>query len=151
MSDRVPLRLSSTISNAEITMSLRQQDVDISIQPASVALRASSILATTYGMPFFTDTGMQIEGASVTQRITPLMENTAFGTIRSSARFHVLMPDSVRIVSFESEMGLGEIGTVNGRQVLNYSLPICPEAESWAQCSRDANTDKVTYLSLIHI
>tara|TARA_B100000482_G_scaffold54728_2_gene37167 strand:- start:434 stop:3415 length:2982 start_codon:yes stop_codon:yes gene_type:complete len=145
MSDRVPLRLSSTISNAEITMSLRQQDLDISIQPASIVLRASSLLASSYGMPFFTETGMQFEGASVTQRITPLMEHTSFGTIRSSARFHILMPDSVRIVSFESEMGLGEIGTVNGRQVLNYSLPICPEAESWAQCSRDANTDKVTY------
>jgi len=145
MSDRVPLRLTSSINDAEITMSLRQDEVDISIQPASIAMRTSGLLASAYGMPFFTDTGMQIEGASVTQRITPLMEHTAFGTIRSSARFQILMPDSVRLVSFESEMGLGELGEMGGRQVLNYSLPICPDAESWAQCSRDSNTDKVTY------
>ena len=144
-SDRVPLKLLSRIDNAEIEMSLRQDQVDISIQPASVALRASSVIASAYGMPFFSDTGMQIEGASITQRITPLMEHTVFGTVKSSARFQILMPDSVRIVSFESEMGLGELGTISGRQVINYSLPTCPEAESWAQCSKNSNTDTVTY------
>jgi len=73
------------------------------------------------------------------------MEHTVLGTVKSSARFQILMPDSVRIVSFESEMGLGELGTIGGRQVLNYSLPTCPEAESWAQCSKNSNTDTVTY------
>ena len=145
ISDRVPLKLLSRIDDAEIEMSLRQDQVDISIQPASIALRTSSLLASAYGVPFFSDTGMQIEGASITQRITPLMEHTAFGTVKSSARFQILMPDSVRMVSFESDMGLGELGVIGGRQVINYSLPTCPEADSWAQCSKNSNTDTVTY------
>jgi len=53
------------------------------------------------------------------------------------------MPSSVRLLSFESQMGLGELTEVDGRQVVIYRTPVCPEATTWAQCSM--NSDIVSY------
>ena len=44
------------------------------------------------------------------------------------------MPDSIRLLSFESEKGLGSVEMIDGKQVVNYRTPVCPEAENWAQC-----------------
>jgi hypothetical protein len=62
------------------------------------------------------------------------MENTLWGLIKSSARLQITMPDSIRLLSFESEKGLGSVEMIDGKQVLNYRTPVCPEAENWAQC-----------------
>jgi hypothetical protein len=71
------------------------------------------------------------------------MEHTVFGTIRSSARMEIHLPSSVRLLSFDSQMGLGELTEVDGRQVVVYRTPLCPDATTWAQCSK--NSDIVSY------
>jgi hypothetical protein len=71
------------------------------------------------------------------------MEDMVFGTIRSSARIEIHLPSSIRLLTFESQMGLGELTEVDGRQVVIYRTPVCPDATTWAQCSK--NTDTVTY------
>ena len=53
------------------------------------------------------------------------------------------MPDEFRFSSFESSNELGNISEVNGRQVLTYLTPICPESTSWNECKK--NDDIVTY------
>ncbi|GIT75084.1 MAG: hypothetical protein Ct9H300mP30_1460 [Methanobacteriota archaeon] len=100
-------------------------------------------MAAAFGSPILTDSGIQVEGAEFFLEITPLMEHTVFGTIRSSARMEVHLPNSVRLLSFESRMGLGELTEVDGRQVVVYRTPVCPEATTWAQCRE--NSDIVSY------
>ena len=84
-----------------------------------------------------------MEGAEFFLEVTPLMEHTVFGTIRSSARMEIHLPSSIRLLSFESRMGLGELTEVDGRQVVVYRTPVCPDATTWAQCSK--NSDIVSY------
>ena len=67
-----------------------------------------------------------------------------FGTIRSSARMEIHLPQLGQAAfSFDSQMGLGELTEVDGRQVVVYRTPVCPEATTWAQCNK--NSDIVSY------
>ena len=50
------------------------------------------------------------------------------------------MPDFIRINHFESEKGLGSVHVIDGKQVLSYRTPVCPEAENWPQCYREHDT-----------
>ena len=50
------------------------------------------------------------------------------------------MPDSIRLLEFESEKGLGYVEVIDGKQVLSYRTPVCPEAENWPQCYRQHDT-----------
>ena len=53
------------------------------------------------------------------------------------------LPSSIRLLTFESREGLGELIEQDGRQVLVYRTPICPDATSWSECSE--NKDIVSY------
>jgi hypothetical protein len=77
------------------------------------------------------------------QQIFPIMEHTIFGTIRSSALITIHMPDELRFTSFESSNERGNITEINGRQVLTYLTPICPDSKSWNNCKK--NSDVITY------
>ena len=48
--------------------------------------------------------------------------------------------DSIRLLEFESEKGLGYVEVIDGKQVLSYRTPVCPEAENWPQCYRQHDT-----------
>ena len=73
------------------------------------------------------------------------MEHTNFGTIKSSAHIEIIMPESIRLTSFESRKGLGEISNSGGRQVLSYTMPTCLSASSWDECSNSKNSDTISY------
>jgi len=141
--DSVPLRFGFAIERTVVEAALRGDAIDIEAQPASIGLAIASQMAAAFGSPILTDSGIQVEGAEFFLEITPLMEHTVFGTIRSSARMEVHLPNSVRLLSFESRMGLGELTEVDGRQVVVYRTPVCPEATTWAQCRE--NSDIVSY------
>ena len=38
---------------------------------------------------------------------------------------------------FQSDLGLGELREEDGKQVLVYRTPVCPTADSWAECYRE--------------
>ena len=143
LGDSVPLRFGFAIERTVVEAALRGDAIDIEAQPASIGLAIASQMAAAFGSPILTDSGIQVEGAEFFLEITPLMEHTVFGTIRSSARMEVHLPSSVRLLSFESRMGLGELTEVDGRQVVVYRTPVCPEATTWAQCRE--NLDIVSY------
>ena len=86
-----------------------------------------------------------MDGSGIKQKVTPLMEHTNFGTIKSSAQIEIILPDSIRLTSFESKRGLAEISTSDGRQVLSYTMPTCLTAETWDECSSSRNSDIITY------
>ena len=77
------------------------------------------------------------------QQIFPIMEHTIFGTIRSSSLIIIHMPDEIRFSSFESANGLGNLDEIEGKQVLTYLTPVCPESLTWDDCRK--NSDLVTY------
>jgi len=141
--DTVPLRLGSIIESTVVSVALKGDTIDIRAQPAAIGFAIANRLAMAFGAPVFTDSGIQVEGAEFFVEVTPLMEHTVFGTIRSSARMEIHLPSSVRLLSFDSQMGLGELIEVDGRQVVVYRTPLCPDATTWAQCNK--NSDIVSY------
>ena len=141
--DSVPLRIGFSIERTVVEASLRGDAIDIEAQPAAIGFAIANQMAAAFGSPILTDSGIQVEGAEFFLEVTPLMEHTVFGTIRSSARMEVHLPSSVRLLNFESRMGLGELIEVDGRQVVVYRTPVCPEATTWTQCRE--NSDIVSY------
>ena len=141
--DSVPLRFGFSIERTVVTAALRGENIDIKAQPAAIGFVIATQMAAAFGSPVLTDSGIQVEGAEFFLEVTPLMEHTVFGTIRSSARMEIHLPSSIRLLSFESRMGLGELTEVDGRQVVVYRTPVCPDATTWAQCSK--NSDIVSY------
>tara|TARA_B100000029_G_scaffold424572_1_gene432453 strand:+ start:8487 stop:11375 length:2889 start_codon:yes stop_codon:yes gene_type:complete len=141
--DTIPMRLSFEVKSTIVSAKLRGEEISISAQPASIGLSISRQILAAFGHPVANSSGIHVEGLEFFLEVTPLMEHTVFGTIRSSARMEIHLPTSVRLLTFESREGLGELLEQDGRQVVVYRTPICPDATTWAQCSE--NKDIVSY------
>ena len=141
--DTIPLRLSFEVKSTVVSAKLRGEEISISAQPASIGLSISRQILAAFGYPVANSSGIHVDGLEFFLEVTPLMEHTVFGTIRSSARMEIHLPTSVRLLTFESREGLGELLEEDGRQVVVYRTPICPDATTWAQCSE--NKDIVSY------
>ena len=145
ISDEDPIRLSTKVTNAELSFSLRQDEIIVGISPRSLSSFPSMVISSILPTPVITDSGLLVDGSGISQKVTPLMEHTNFGTIKSSAHIEIILPDSIRLTSFESKRGLAEISTSDGRQVLSYTMPTCLTAETWNECSSSRNSDIITY------
>ena len=143
--DEEPIRLATNIDNAKLTFSLRQDEIIVGVNPRSLAVVPSMVMASIFPSPLLTDSGLLLDGSNIRQRVTPLMEHTNFGTIKTSAFIEILLPESIRITSFDSEKGLGEINNSGDRQRLTYYMPTCLTAETWDECSSNRNSDTVIY------
>ena len=141
--DTVPMRLGFEVESTVVSAKLRGEEISIAAQPASIGLSISRQMLAAFGYPVANSSGVHIDGLEFFLEVTPLMEHTVFGTIRSSARFEIHLPPSVRLLTFESREGLGELLEVDDRQVIVYRTPVCPDATSWAECSE--NKDIVSY------
>ena len=145
ISDEDPIRLSTKVTNAELSFSLRQDEIIVGVSPRSLSSFPSMVISSILPTPVITDSGLLVNGSGISQKVTPLMEHTNFGTIKSSAHIEIILPDSIRLTSFESKRGLAEISTSDGRQVLSYTMPTCLTAETWDECSSSRNSDIITY------
>ena len=141
--DTVPMRLGFDVETTVVTAKLRGEEISIAAQPASIGLSISRQILSAFGYPVANSSGVHLDGVEFFLEVTPLMEHTMFGTIRSSARFEIHLPSSVRLLSFESREGLGELLEQDGRQVVLYRTPVCPDATTWTECSE--NKDIVSY------
>ena len=142
--DEEPIRLATRIDDAELTFSLRQDEIIVGVNPRSLAMIPTIAISSILPSPLLTESGLLLDGSNIKQRVTPLMEDTNFGTIKSSALIEILLPESIRITSLESEKGLAQISDSGDRQVLTYTMPTCLSAATWYECSR-SNSDIVTY------
>ena len=138
-SDTEPVKVGVSIDSASLTIALVGNEVRVSVAPAAIEANPFVAALSDLGL-IFSDFGVGIEGAVFHSIIPPIMENTLWGTIRSSARLQITMPDTVRLTSFESEKGLGEIQEHGDFQILVYRTPVCPTADSWNQCYREHDT-----------
>ncbi|MFL2979869.1 MAG: hypothetical protein ACJZ4N_04000 [Candidatus Thalassarchaeaceae archaeon] len=142
--DEEPIRLATRIDDAELTFSLRQDEIIVGANPRSLAMIPTMAITSILPSPMLTESGLLLDGSNTKQTVTPLMEHTNFGTIKSSAFIEILLPESIRITSLESEKGLAEISDSGDRQLLTYTMPTCLSAVTWYECSR-SNSDIVTY------
>ena len=142
--DEEPIRLATKIDDAELTFSLRQDEIIVGVNPRSLAMMPTMVISSILPSPLLTESGLLLDGSNIRQRVTPLMEHTNFGTIKSSAFIEILLPESIRITSLESEKGLAEISDSGDRQLLTYIMPTCLSAVTWDECS-SSNSDIVTY------
>lgn len=142
--DEEPIRLATRIDDAELTFSLRQDEIIVGANPRSLAMIPIMAITSILPSPMLTESGLLLDGSNTKQTVTPLMEHTNFGTIKSSAFIEILLPESIRITSLESEKGLAEISDSGDRQLLTYTMPTCLSAVTWYECSR-SNSDIVTY------
>ena len=46
----------------------------------------------------------------------------------------VSLPSEIRIISFDSELNLGTLIEKDGKQVIQYRTPVCPNADTWNEC-----------------
>ena len=143
--DEEPIRLATKIDNAKLTLSLRQDEIIVGFNPRSLAVMPSIVMSSIFPSPILTDSGLLLDGSDIRQRVTPLMEHTSFGTIKTSAFIEILLPESIRITSLDSEKGLAEITNSGDSQLLTYTMPTCLEAETWDECSSNRNSDIITY------
>lgn len=143
--DEEPIRLATKVDNAKLTISLRQDEIIVGVNPRSLVVMPSVVMSSIFPSPILTDSGLLLDGSDIRQRVTPLMEHTSFGTIKTSAFIEMLLPQSIRITSFDSEKGLAEITNSGDRQLLTYTMPSCLEAETWNECSTNRNSDIITY------
>ena len=134
--DEEPIRLATRIDDAELTFSLRQDEIIVGVNPRSLAMIPTIAISSILPSPLLTESGLLLDGSNIKQRVTPLMEDTNFGTIKSSALIEILLPESIRITSLESEKGLAQISDLGDRQVLTYTMPTCLSAATWYECSR---------------
>ena len=142
--DEEPIRLATRIDDAELTFSLRQDEIIVGANPRSLAMMPTMAITSILPSPLLTESGLLLDGSNIRQRVTPLMEHTNFGTIKSSAFIEILLPESIRITSLESEKGLAEISDSGDRQLLTYIMPTCLSAVTWYECS-SSNSDIVTF------
>ena len=141
--DTVPMRLGFEVESTVVSAKLRGEEISIAAQPASIGLSISRQMLAAFGYPVMNSSGVHVDGLEFFIEVTPLMEHTVFGTIRSSARMEIHLPSSVRLLSFESREGLGELLEQDGRQVVVYRTPVCPDATTWTQCRE--NYDILSY------
>jgi len=138
-SDSEPVKVSISIDSASLTIALIGDEVRVNLAPATIQANPLAGALADLGL-VFSDYGISAEGAIFHSIVPPIMEHTTWGTIRSSARLSITMPDSIRLTMFESDQGLGEIREQDGKQVLVYRTPVCPTADSWSQCYREHDT-----------
>ena len=142
VSDTNPIEIGVRVSTSSLTVALIpgvEDEVKISFAPASVEANPLASAFADLGLQF-SDFGVSSESAIFYSVVPPIMENTLWGLIKSSARLEITMPDSIRLLEFESEKGLGYVEVIDGKQVLSYRTPVCPEAENWPQCYRQHDT-----------
>ena len=136
VSDLNPIEIGVRVSTSSLTIAIShdvEDEVKISLAPATIEVNPLASALADLGLEF-SDFGIGLETAVFYSIVPPIMENTLWGLIKSSARLQITMPDSIRLLSFESEKGLGSVEMIDGKQVVNYRTPVCPEAENWAQC-----------------
>ena len=97
--DEEPIRLATRIDDAELTFSLRQDEIIVGVNPRSLAMIPTIAISSILPSPLLTESGLLLDGSNIKQRVTPLMEDTNFGTIKSSALIEILLPESIRITS----------------------------------------------------
>ena len=141
--DTVPIRLGFEVESTVVSAKLRGDEISVAAQPASIGFSISRQILAAFGFPVANSSGVHVDGLEFFLEVTPLMEHTVFGTIRSSARMEIHLPSSIRLLTFESREGLGELLEQDGRQVVVYRTPVCPDATTWAECS--VNKDVVSY------
>ena len=142
ISDTNPIEIGVRVSSSSLTIALLhsvEDEVKISLAPATIEANPLASALTDLGLEF-SDYGVSSESAIFYSVVPPIMEYTLWGLIKSSARLEITMPDSIRINHFESEKGLGSVGVIDGKQILSYRTPVCPEAENWPQCYREHDT-----------
>ena len=142
VSDTNPIEIGVRVSTSSLTVALIpgvEDEVKISFAPASVEANPLASAFADLGLQF-SDFGVSSESAIFYSVVPPIMENTLWGLIKSSARLEITMPDSIRLLEFESQKGLGYVEVIDGKQVLNYRTPVCPEADNWPQCYRQHDT-----------
>ena len=142
ISDTNPIEIGVRVSTSSLSVALIQgveDEVKISFAPATVEANPLASAFADLGLQF-SDFGVSSESAIFYSVVPPIMENTLWGLIKSSARLEITIPDSIRLLEFESEKGLGYVEVIDGKQVLSYRTPVCPEAENWPQCYRQHDT-----------
>ncbi len=142
ISDTNPIKIGVRVSTSSLSVALIhgiEDEVKISFAPATVDANPLASAFADLGLQF-SDYGVSSESAIFYSVVPPIMENTLWGLIKSSARLEITMPDSIRLLEFESEKGLGYVEVIDGKQVLSYRTPVCPEAENWPQCYRQHDT-----------
>jgi hypothetical protein len=142
-SDYVAFEVGARIDNARATITSEQDDMYLNIGQSSIFSIFEESFGWPFGEPITNDFGVGFEKAKMKQKIMPIMEHTQFGTIRSSALIIIHMPDDIRFISFESRTGFASLSEEDGRQVLTYLTPICPNAATWTICKK--NSDTITY------
>jgi len=140
--DLNPINFSASINNAEMSFSSIDDQINLDIHRSSYEAPLS-VFEWPFGDPITSDFGITFENSQMQQKIFPIMEHTIFGTIRSSSLIIIHMPDEIRLSSFESSNERGNITEIEGKQVLTYLTPVCPEALTWNDCKK--NSDLVTY------
>ena len=141
-SDLQPINFSASIKDAEMSISSIDDQINLDIHRASYGFYQSA-LEWPFGDPITSDFGITFENSQMQQQIFPIMEHTVFGTIRSSSLIIIHMPDEIKFSSFESSNDRGNIVEIEGRQVLTYLTPVCPESLTWNDCKKSSDT--VTY------
>ena len=137
--DTNPIRLSVNVQPSSMMLALRDDEVSFSVGPAYYSASITDRLGEMLGLEF-SDTGVSVDGLIFESFVPPIMEHTLWGTIRSSARVEVVLPENVRLLSFESELGLSELTEESGQQILSYRTPVCPKADTWPECYKEKDT-----------
>ena len=110
-SDLNPIEIGVRVSTSSLTIAIDhdvEDEVKISLAPASIEVNPLTFALADLGLEF-SDFGIGSETAVFYSIVPPIMENTLWGLIKSSARLQITMPDSIRLTSFESEKGLGSV------------------------------------------
>ncbi len=141
-SDLNPINFYASIKNAEMSISNVDDQINLDIHKTSYA-SYQNVLEWPFGNPITSDYGITFENSQMQQQIFPIMEYTVFGTVRTSALIIIHMSDEIRFSSFDSANDLGNLTEIEGRQVLTYLTPICPDSLTWYDCKK--NSDLVTY------
>ncbi len=155
LSDTDPVEITVRVSSSSLTIALvdgAEEEVRIGLAPA--AIKANPLASAISDLDLvFSDYGISAESAVFYSIVPPIMEHTLWGLIKSSVRLQITMPDTIRLLSFESEKGLGYIDEIDGKQVLIYRTPVCPNADTWSQCYRQHDTVswsvEVSYLLIL--
>ena len=136
-SDLDPVEATVKINQATLTITLRGDEISGSIGSASyeagIPNRFIESIESLLGLEL-TSTGVSVPGLSFFSYVLPIMEHTTWGTIKSSARMEVSLPSEIRIISFDSELNLGTLIEKDGKQVIQYRTPVCPNADTWNEC-----------------
>ena len=145
MSDKEPLRIGGSMSDAQVRISLNDDELGIRVAKQTAFETFISTIRNSMSPDISMDGIGPFSGAV---NVVPLDEETEYGTIRPVVIERITLPSSMEVLRFESSMQRAFIERSGEHTTLVYLTPVfdCEDAEEEPPCETKKDTVELSIM-----